>query len=221
LATNDVLLQIRGLSAGYNSRKVLDSVSLTVGQREILSITGPNQAGKTTLLLCVVGFLRPTEGDIEFDGEPIVGLPTVDILRSGIAIVPERRELFGSLSVRENLEIGTLHCSRREKPDRLAWVLELFPFLNERLKQRAGTLSGGEQQMLSIGRALMSSPRLLILDEPSLGLAAKTVERVVEALKALNEDGIAILIAEQTGHNLDLSEKRILHIAEGRILGSS
>lgn len=201
---------------------MLDSVSFTVGRREIVSITGPNQAGKSTLLLCLIGFIQPTEGEIQFDGRQIAGLPTADILRSGIAIVPERRELFSSLSVRENLEIGALNgISRLGKNERFARVLDLFPSLNARLKQRAGTLSGGEQQMLGIGRAMMSLPRLLILDEPSLGLDAKIVRRVVKALEALNEDGITILIGEQTGHNLALSKKRIVPMTDGKILDPS
>jgi branched-chain amino acid transport system ATP-binding protein len=216
--TNEILLRIQDLSASYRFHKVLHAVSLTLAKHEIVSILGPNQSGKSTLLLCVMGLIKPSEGTIEFAGQQIVGHSTSEIVRLGIAIVPERRQIFASLSVKENLEIGALSSTSLQTKQGFERVGNVFPILRSRLKQRAGTLSGGEQQMLSIGRALMSSPRLLVLDEPALGLAPKAVEGVSNALRELAENGIAILMAEQVGHDTSLSAKRTLRLVEGTIL---
>jgi branched-chain amino acid transport system ATP-binding protein len=215
---NDFILRIHEISAGYGIRRVLFNFTLNVKKGDILSIIGPNQAGKSTLLLSIMGIVLPSCGIIEFDGRKISGLRTAEIVRLGISMTPERRELFGSMNVAENLEIGAFNCRfRRERLESLEKVFSLFPVLKNRLKQKAGTLSGGEQQMLSISRALMSSPKLLILDEPFLGLAPNTANRLAQTLYSLREDGLTILMAEQIGFEIKIPKKYSIYISEGRI----
>lgn len=194
------ILQVEDLSVSYSSLQVLWDVSLQVGEGEMVTLIGSNGAGKSTLVSTIFGLVPPVKGRILFDGEDITGLPTYEIVRRGLSLVPERRELFPRMTVRENLELGAFAASTRGKDGgkgKADHVFELFPRLAERANQEAGTLSGGEQQMLAIARCLMSDPRVIVLDEPSLGLSPKLVHAVLEAIRRLNEEGITILLVEQ------------------------
>ncbi|GAA4526301.1 ABC transporter ATP-binding protein [Nonomuraea ferruginea] len=187
-----MMLSLDGVDAGYGGLRVLHGLSLEVAAGEIVALVGANGAGKSTTLRVASGLLRPTAGRVVFDGEELSGLPVHAVVRRGLVQVPEGRALFGPLTVAENLAMGAYHTG--EPADR---VLELFPRLAERLDQRADTMSGGEQQMLAIGRALMTRPRLLMLDEPSVGLAPLMVRAVFAALGRIRESGVAILLVEQ------------------------
>lgn len=191
------LLALSGVQASIGTFSVLADVGFSLDEGKTTVLLGRNGAGKTTTLRTIVGFITPTAGSIQFDGESIVGRPVHDIIRKGIAYVPEDRGIFGPLTVEENLRVAA--------PAEAGWdeVLELFPILRERIKQRAGQLSGGQQQMLAVARALLQSPRLLILDEPSKGLAPLIVEELVETLKGLSTK-TTILLVEQ---NLDVARK--------------
>jgi len=191
------MLELKGVSCSYGKIQVLHDVSLTIG-RESVGLFGPNGAGKTTLIGAILGTAHRTSGSIIFDGRPIHNLATHDIARAGIALVPQDRELFPLMSVEENLETGADYIpgARGEKAARKEAVLELFPALRDRLRQPAGTLSGGQQRMVAVGRALMAGPKLLILDEPSLGLQPSLVSELFDRLKAMR-DTIAILVTEQ------------------------
>ena len=191
------MLEITGLRAGYGPIEVLRGIDLQVGPGEIVALLGSNGAGKSTLNNTVCGLSKPFGGTIRFDGVDIAGAPPTRIVEAGLVQVPEGRRIFPNLSVRENLELGSYRRGRRARAHNLARVLALFPRLEERLTQVAGTLSGGEQQMLAIGRSLMAEPRLLILDEPSLGLSPLLVEQMFELIARLHADGLAILIVEQ------------------------
>jgi branched-chain amino acid transport system ATP-binding protein len=192
------LLDVRGLSVAYGDVRVLHDVTLRVGEREIVSLVGANGAGKTTALRAVSGLLPVLGGETTFEGERLTGLPPSRIVERGIAHVPEGRQLFTNMTVRENLEMGAyLPRAKGAMAQTLAWVTALFPRLGERREQLAGTLSGGEQQMLAIGRALMSRPRLLILDEPSLGLAPIMVKAIFAAVGRINAEGTTVLLVEQ------------------------
>ena len=192
------LLEVRGLRSGYKHVPVLHGVSFDVAAGEIVTIVGSNGAGKTTLLKTVSGLLEPFAGEIRFDGQPIHGLPSHRIVERGVVQVPEGRQLFAHLTVRENLVVGShLREARARRKETLAMVLELFPVLAEREEQLARTLSGGEQQMLATARALMARPRLLMLDEPSWGLAPMLVRRLFEALVEINRRGVSIVLVEQ------------------------
>jgi branched-chain amino acid transport system ATP-binding protein len=191
------VLEIRSLRAGYGAVEVLRGVDLDVGAGEIVALLGSNGAGKSTLNNNVSGLYRPFGGAIGFDGKPIAGAPSMRIVEAGLVQVPEGRRVFPNLSVRENLELGSYRRGRAARAKNLERVLGVFPRLNERLSQLAGTLSGGEQQMLAIGRGLMSEPRLLILDEPSLGLSPLLVEEMFGLIGRMNQDGLAILLVEQ------------------------
>ncbi len=191
------MLEVTGLRAGYGAIEILRGVDLAVGAGEIVALLGSNGAGKSTLNNNVCGLYRPFGGTIRFDGKDITGSAPMRIVDGGLVQVPEGRRVFPNLSVRENLELGSY---RRGKPDRgrnLEKVVAIFPRLKERWTQAAGTLSGGEQQMLAIGRGLMGEPRLLILDEPSLGLSPLLVEEMFALIGRLNADGLAILLVEQ------------------------
>ena len=189
-------LRVLDLSAGYGGLPALNGVSLEVRRGEIVALVGANGAGKSTLLRAVAGLLQPAAGRIEHEGRRIDGRPAHEIVRSGIAYVPEGRHLFGRLTVLDNLLLGafTHHDGREQGLDE---VTALFPVLKDRAQQLAGTLSGGEQQMLAIARGLMSRPRLLLLDEPSLGIAPKLVARIYEELQAINAKGLTLLLVEQ------------------------
>ncbi|MFN9369512.1 MAG: ABC transporter ATP-binding protein [Planctomycetia bacterium] len=192
------LLRVTDLEAGYGPIRAVDGVSLDVEPGELVSIIGANGAGKTTLLMAISGVVQARRGAIEFAGRPLVGLPPHEIVRLGVSQVPEGRRIFPRLTVRENLELGGF---TRDDRGQLARDLEeacgLFPLLGERMGQLGGTLSGGEQQMLAIGRALVGRPRLLLLDEPSLGLAPLIVAKVFEVIAALAARGIAVVLVEQ------------------------
>ena len=192
------LLAIEELSAGYGDVRILWGIELAVEAGEIACIVGPNGAGKTTLLRTVSGLVAATAGRITFDGEPLAGASADEIIARGIAHVPEGRRLFRGLSVRDNLLLGAyLRRDAVQTRRDLDYVLSLFPILRERTRQDATTLSGGEQQMCAIGRGIMSRPKLLMIDELSLGLAPRLVERLSEALIEINRGGIAILLVEQ------------------------
>lgn len=197
-ATQAPLLRVEHLNAGYGDVQVLWEISLTIGPGEIVALVGPNGAGKSTTLSAISGIVRPRGGQIFFDGQPIHAASTRRIVELGIAHVPEGRRLFSALTVRDNLLMGAFQ--RRDKQQvaaDLTHTLDLFPRLKERLHAIGGTLSGGEQQMVAIGRGLMSRPRLLMIDELSLGLAPVIVESLIEIISQVNRDGTAILIVEQ------------------------
>jgi len=199
-------LSIQGLCAGYGGIRVLDNIVLEVPAGEITVLVGPNGAGKTTLLKAVSGLL-PRTGNISFDGAPLPESPAAIVAR-GLAQVAEGRQLFAQMTVRENLELGAYLVPRNERVERYAKLLELFPWLAKRRAQLAGTLSGGEQQMLAVGRALMGRPRLLMLDEPSLGLAPKMLDELFAIVQRIREDGVTVLLVEQ-------NVARALAIADG------
>jgi branched-chain amino acid transport system ATP-binding protein len=203
------LLRISGLRAGYGDVEVLHDISLEVNQGEVVALLGANGAGKTTTLRAVSGLLRPSNGEVAFQGRRIDRLPASRIVELGVVQVPEGRKIFPSLTVRENLELGAYH--RKAKPHRaesLERVLEMFPVLRERRAQAAGTLSGGEQQMLAIARALMARPALLMLDEPSLGLAPRIVFEIFETIRTIRSQGLTVLLVEQNvQHSLRLADR--------------
>jgi branched-chain amino acid transport system ATP-binding protein len=186
------------VEAGYGDVTAVRAVSLEVRAREIVALIGSNGAGKTTTLRAISGLLPLRRGRIELDGRPLSGLRSAAVVAAGVAHVPEGRQLFPTMTVLENLELGARTAEgRARRPETLARVYELFPRLAERRRQLAGTLSGGEQQMVAIGRALMARPRLLMLDEPSLGLAPVVVSAIFANLTAINRDGLTILLVEQ------------------------
>ncbi len=193
------LLEVRGLSAGYGRVPVLQDVSLEVGEGEVVALVGANAAGKTTLLRALSGILRPSGGSVKLQGHDIGGHGSDEIARAGVAHVPEGRQLFPEMSVLENLELGAM--ATRDAWQRRALTLDrvvaLFPRVGERMQQAAGTMSGGEQQQVAIGRALMACPRLLLVDEPSAGLAPVLVQAVFRALKEINQQGVTVLLVEQ------------------------
>ena len=191
------LLRLDGLEAGYGDLTAVSGVSLEVRQGEAVALIGSNGAGKTTTLRAITGLLPPRGGRVEFEGVRIDGLGTAAIVALGIAHVPEGRQLFPTLTVRDNLELGARGGDRRQRDETLESVFTLFPRLRERQRQLAGTLSGGEQQMCAIGRGLMARPRLLLLDEPSLGLAPVAVKLIFETLRRVNDAGTTILLVEQ------------------------
>ncbi len=189
------MLEIRGLAAGYLGERVIDDIDIEVGSGEAVVIVGSNGAGKTTLFRAIAGLLSPMAGRVTFDGKDLTRRPAHRIARAGIAYVPAERHLFPAMTLKSNLHLGAYP----KRPDRatLELVYDLFPRLQERQRQQAGTLSGGEQQMLAVGRALMARPRLLMLDEPTTGLAPKIAQAAFEALEGLKSGGMTLLIAEQ------------------------
>ncbi|MGE3702704.1 MAG: ABC transporter ATP-binding protein [Hyphomicrobiaceae bacterium] len=192
------MLEVKELVAGYGDAPVLHGVSISVPSGSVVSLVGANGAGKTTMLKTISGILAPFAGTILFEGASLVGLEPNEIANRRISHVPEGRQLFNSMTVRENLMLGAFpRASRRTASKNLDWVYSLFPRLSERAAQRAGTLSGGEQQMVAIGRGLMLQPRLLILDEPSLGLAPKLASFMFEVVDTISAEGVSILLVEQ------------------------
>jgi len=191
------MLKVRDLRAGYGKVDVLHGVSFDVGAAECVALIGANGAGKSTTLKCICGLIAQRAGTIEFDGESIDGLPGHGIVRRGITMCPEGRQVFAEMSVLENLEMGAHTRRDREQASDIDKMMELFPVLRSRARQSAGTLSGGEQEMLAIARALMSRPRLCIFDEPSLGLAPKIVAEVGATLARIKSMGMPILLVEQ------------------------
>jgi branched-chain amino acid transport system ATP-binding protein len=203
------MLRIENIEVRYSGVPVIHDVSLDVNAGELISVVGANGSGKTTLLKTISGTLHPTKGSIKFDNENISRSSTVDIVRRGITYVPEERRIFGPLSVEENLRLGAYILNDNEAIEKsIAYVYDLFPILKERQKQKGGTLSGGEQQMLAIGRGLMASPKLLMLDEPSLGLMPKLVDEMLAAVATLKEEGLTILLVEQNVREaLDMADR--------------
>ncbi len=203
------MLQVADLGVRYGRMQALRGVSVVVEPREVVALIGPNGAGKSTLLRAVAGVLRPAAGTIRFEGERIDGRPPEELVRKGIVLVPEGRGILKHLTVRENLLLGAwVRGAGPEVRRDLAAVLERFPRLRERLGQKAGTLSGGEQQMLALGRALMARPRLLLLDEPSLGLAPLVTAAIFDAVRELRRQGLTVLLVEQNANQaLQLADR--------------
>ena len=213
------MLEVRQLDAFYGDARALEGISIDVAPGEVVSIVGPNGAGKSTLVNTLCGIHRAARGTIVMDGADITRVAAHRVCRHGMAIVPEGRRIFPEMSVRENLVLGAYRPEARPRRDEtLRWVHELFPRLSDRTGQLAGNLSGGEQQMLAIGRALMAEPRLLLLDEPSLGLAPIVVDEVFDVIRTINSAGVSVLLVEQNVQRaLELSSRGYL-LAEGRIV---
>jgi len=191
------MLEIKGIKAGYGSTEVLRSVSLKAERGMITTLIGANGAGKTTTLNCIMNVVKPYEGSILWKGRELTSLKPSEIVRAGISLIPEGRHIFPRMTVRENLEMGAYTRRGEKVAGDMQWVLDLFPVLKERIRQEAGTLSGGEQQMLVIGRSLMSDPELILMDEPSMGLAPIIVEQVFDVVRRISETGKTILLVEQ------------------------
>ncbi len=195
------MLVVKNLVTTYGPVTALKNISLHVGEGEIVCLIGANGAGKSSLMLSIMGLVKPRDGEILFERQPIQGKDPPEIVARGISLVPEGRQIFYPLTVEENLELGAYQRFKKEPKESifhdLEQVYQLFPRLKERRRQLAGTLSGGEQQMLAIGRAFMAKPKLLMLDEPSLGLAPRLVDTILSAIKVLNKEGLTILLVEQ------------------------
>jgi branched-chain amino acid transport system ATP-binding protein len=213
------MLEVRDLAVKYGDTQVLWDVSLSIDKGEIVAIMGPNGSGKSTILKAIVGLVKPFAGTVALDGIDLTRVPTHDMVGHGIGLVLERRRLFPTMTVRENLLMGAYHRAAEAKlSERLEWVESLFPILAEREKQLAGRMSGGEQQMVAIARGLMAGPKLLLMDEPFLGLAPKVVLEVVDTIKRINAAGIAVLFNEQNVH-LSLSHANRGYLLEsGRVV---
>jgi branched-chain amino acid transport system ATP-binding protein len=215
------VLEVENIEVSYGPLAVLHGVSLSVGHGEIVALVGPNGAGKSTLLKAIAGLLVPRGGSIRWEGKRLDTEPPERIVERGVALVPEGRRLFSRMSVRENLELGAFtrraEEARREQIER---IYTIFPRLREREQQLAGLLSGGEQQMLALGRALMSLPRLLLLDEPSLGLAPRIVESIFSILAELHRSGMSLLIVEQSVHAALALAQRAYILEGGKMVGT-
>jgi branched-chain amino acid transport system ATP-binding protein len=212
------LLEIDGLHAGYGDLEVLHGVSLRVSEGDVVALIGANGAGKTTTMRTVSGLMRPKKGTVLYEGNPIHTWRPRRIVEHGLVQVPEGRKLFSGLSVAENLAMGAYRRGRSEQAETLSEVLEIFPRLGERQNQEAGTLSGGEQQMLAIGRALMARPRLLMLDEPSLGLAPMLVADIFDIVRGINERGVTVVLVEQNAaHALQICDRGYV-LESGRVV---
>jgi len=221
------VLEIHGISAHYGGVRALDDVSFKLDEKEILALIGGNGAGKTTLLNLISGIIKPSKGNVIFKGKSILSLSPDKIVGLGIIQVPEGRHVFGPLTVKENLELGAYRRRGRQNKKKILddfdYILALFPVLEKRLKQRAETLSGGEQQMLAIGRALMGRPGLLLLDEPSLGLAPLVVQEIISIIEKLRNEGTTILLVEQNARAaLKISDRAyVLETGKVRVQGKS
>ncbi|WP_369599915.1 ATP-binding cassette domain-containing protein [Hahella sp. SMD15-11] len=212
------MLKLDNVTTHYGKIEALHGVSVEVRQGEIVTLIGANGAGKTTLLMTVCGDPQASSGTITFEGQDITHLSTSEIMRNGIAIVPEGRRIFPGLTVLENLHMGAFFQTRAQYEESLEHVFALFPRLKERVNQRGGTMSGGEQQMLAIGRALMSRPRLLLLDEPSLGLAPLIIAQIFEIIARLREEGMTIFLVEQNANQaLKLADRGYV-LENGRVV---
>jgi branched-chain amino acid transport system ATP-binding protein len=214
---DQVILDISGLAAGYGKSEVLHGVSMQVGAGEIVTMVGANGAGKSTTLRSIFGLTDIRGGAIHFKGQNLVGLRPHRVVTLGLALVPQERSVFPSLTVQENLEIGGYTMDRDTLRERTERIFERFPRLKERYRQKAGTLSGGERQMLAIGRGLMTSPDLLMLDEPSLGLAPLVVEAVFEQIQLIHASGTAVLLVEQNARRALSIAQRAYVLELGRI----
>ncbi len=196
------MLEVAGITTKYGAISALRDTSLTVGSGEVVGLIGPNGAGKTTLLGSVAGLLKPTGGTVTFDGADVTGAAPEKLLRAGLALVPEHRRIFVDLTVEENLKIGGITASKSDRAELLEEMADLFPVLRDKWTTQAGFLSGGEAQQLAIGRALMSKPRLLMMDEPSLGLAPVLVDVVFELIESLRAAGRTLLVVEQNASRM-------------------
>jgi branched-chain amino acid transport system ATP-binding protein len=213
------MLDIKGLSVGYKGVRAVQDVSLTVRRGEVVSLIGSNGAGKSTILRTIAGLLRPWQGEILFDNEPIHLAPPYGIVKRRIALVPEGRQLFGRLSVWDNLLLGAYSLnSKQDVAESLENILQLFPWIGERKKQRADTLSGGEQQQVAIARGLMSRPSLLMLDEPSLGIMPKLVAEIFERIHDIRQKGITVFLVEQNVYEALSISDRAYVLQSGRIV---
>jgi branched-chain amino acid transport system ATP-binding protein len=214
------MLEIDRLEVSYGALAALHGVSLMVGRGEIVALVGPNGAGKSTLLKAIAGLMVPRGGTIRWEGKRLDAEPPERIVECGVALVPEGRRLFARMTVRENLELGAFtQRAQKERREQMERVYTTFPRLCEREDQLAGSLSGGEQQMLALGRALMSLPRLLLLDEPSLGLAPRVVETIFSILAELHRDGMSLLVVEQSVHAVLALAQRAYILEGGKIVG--
>lgn len=213
------MLNVTKLEAGYEGTIICRNIFLDVQEAQIVSIVGSNGAGKSTLMKTITGLIKPIAGKIIFEGQEIQGLPSHEILKKGIAMVPEGRRIFGKLSVKENLYVGAYARTDRDRIEEdIQRMYQMFPILSERKNQIAGTFSGGQQQMLAIARGLMSNPRLLILDEPSLGLSPAVTTEVLEIISSLRDEGLTILLVEQNVRAaLNISDQAIV-IQNGRVV---
>jgi len=212
------LLEVSDVRAHYGSIEALKGVSLKVEEREVVTLIGSNGAGKSTTLRSISGLTPASSGSVVFAGENITRVPAHHVVDRGIALAPEGRHCFGRMTVRENLELGAYLRTRADISEDFDRVYELFPRLKEREKQKAGTMSGGEQQMLAIGRALMARPKLLMLDEPSMGIAPILVQRIYETITEINRSGVAILLVEQNAnYALDISSRGYV-LETGRVV---
>jgi branched-chain amino acid transport system ATP-binding protein len=191
------VLKVTGLCAGYGDTEILHGIDIAAEGGDIIAVLGSNGAGKTTLNNVLSGILVPVSGNIRFDGEDVTGASAAELVSRGLIHVPEGRRVFPTLTVLENLELGSYRRGREHRVENLERIVAIFPHLRERLSQSAGTLSGGEQQMLAIGRGLMAEPKLLILDEPSLGLAPVLVDELFSLIRTINRQGLTILLVEQ------------------------
>jgi branched-chain amino acid transport system ATP-binding protein len=214
------MLEIEDLSVAYGQRRALDGVSLSVREGEIVTLLGANGSGKSTTLRAISGLVRPRRGRIVYRGRDLAVASPDAIVAAGIGHVPEGRDIFGEFSVRENLLVGAHTTPRRQVDARLADAYAVFPVLRERQSQRAATLSGGEQQMLAIARALMARPRLLLLDEPSLGLAPRLVSEIFRVIERINRDGVTVLLVEQNARRALALAGRGYVLEIGRVAAS-
>jgi len=214
-------LDIQNINAAYGDIQTLWDVSLEVNEGEIVALIGPNGAGKTTLMRLIAGLHKPISGTVHLAGAPLHTLPAYDIVNQGVILVPEGRRLFGGMTVLDNLELGAYSSrAREERFKTMEHVFKLFPLLKERQKQNANTMSGGQQQMLAVGRAMMGLPKLLMLDEPSLGLAPLIVENIFEIIKLMNEQGTTVFLVEQNARKaLELADRAYI-LEQGRVVGT-
>jgi branched-chain amino acid transport system ATP-binding protein len=214
------MLEVRAVEVFYGDLQALWGTTLAVHQGEVVALIGPNGAGKTTLMRTITGLSRPTRGSVVLDGESLERVPAHGIVERGVVLVPEGRRLFGEMTVLENLEMGAFsRRARQRRASTLANVFEIFPILAERRRQLAASLSGGQQQMVAIGRALMGLPRLLLLDEPSLGLAPLVVQDIFGVLRRVNENGVTVLLVEQNARlALELADRGYV-LEQGRVVG--
>jgi branched-chain amino acid transport system ATP-binding protein len=212
------ILELEGINTYYGQIHILQDENLHVGEGELVCLLGGNASGKSTTLKTILGIVRPRTGTVTLNGEDVTRMPTAHRIKRGLAIVPENRRLFGPMTVLENLEMGAYLRPKADLKDEFERVYSLFPLLYERRSQLAGTLSGGEQQMVAMGRALMSQPKLLLMDEPSMGLAPVLVERSFEIIKQVNDAGVAMLVVEQNANvSLSIADRGYV-LSTGRVV---